>query len=148
MRVRKTESDIDGSSTPQQRYDFTPPGAHVVSGLYAVSATVEGRFYYQQILLQIKDVTPLAKIHRLNGVQYRSSRKACQARGFLAHDAEWGQTIVNAFRSNFEPLTIMFDSSLGQQRAEQSARPFELSSWNAHHIHLQLFRKTSVFKFK
>lgn len=62
MRVRKILTDISSTSTLQQRLDFTPAEAYVVSRFYTVSTRDGERFYPQTLLVHFKGATTFVQI--------------------------------------------------------------------------------------
>ena len=113
FRVRNTNAASSSTEpAPQPQYDFTRPGAHVVSRLYTVSPREGERYYLRVLLLHCPGATSYKHLRTVDGVEHTSFREACHALGLLADDSEWKKALDDAFRSLFVPLSHVFATIL------------------------------------
>lgn len=90
---------MSSSINQQHSYDFTRPSVHVVSRVYKVSPREAEGFNNQTLLVNGRGATTFAEIRRLNGLQYCSFRKTCNAYGFSTDNENWGESLHMRFGS-------------------------------------------------
>ena len=67
-----------------------------IGRLYYVNPTEGERFYLRMLLMIVKGAISYADLQKYNGIEYKSYKEACAARGLLNDDNEWYKTFEEA----------------------------------------------------
>lgn len=119
MHVRRAHSNISGCGTQQEQWDFRRAWAHLFSRFHTVSPLKGEIFYLLTLLLHFKGATSVAKVSRVNDVQCRKFRDACNVRGLLADNPKSSLLLSVDFKQSSVSLTHMFAQILlnGKRRS-------------------------------
>jgi hypothetical protein len=73
-----------------------PHHAAVIGRIYTVHPKEGERFYLRLLLVHTKGATSFLHLRSFQGIQYPTFKAACCARGLLADDNEWSDTLLEA----------------------------------------------------
>jgi hypothetical protein len=73
-----------------------PHHAAVIGRIYTVHPKEGERFYLRLLLVHTKGATSFLDLRSFQGIEYPTFKAACCARGLLADDNEWSDTLLEA----------------------------------------------------